>query len=108
MPFAAYMQAALYHPQHGYYATGARRTGWEGDFVTSPELDPAFGELWARAFEEIWSGCGRPASFRVVEVGPGEGGFAAAVLAAVNGELGAVLEYCLVERSPDAEARQRE
>lgn len=107
MPFAAYMQAALYHPQHGYYASGSQRTGWAGDFVTSPELDPAFGELWAGAFEQIWSACESPARFRIVEIGPGEGGFAHAVLSALPEAFGAAVEYVLVERSPQAEERQR-
>lgn len=108
MPFAAYMQAALYHPQLGYYASGSQRTGWEGDFVTSAELDPAFGELWAEAFEQVWQACGAPASFRVVEIGPGEGGFAQAVLEAATGGFADALSYELVERSPEAEARQRD
>lgn len=108
MPFAAYMQAALYHPQHGYYAAGTQRTGWAGDFVTSPELDPAFGELWARAFEQVWRACGSPLVFRVVEIGPGEGGFAHAVLDAATGGFAEALAYELVERSPEAEARQRQ
>ena len=107
MPFAAYMQAALYHPQHGYYAAGSQRTGWGGDFVTSPELDPGFGRLWAEAFEQVWRGCGCPESFRVVEIGPGEGGFAHAVLEAATGSFAEALDYELIERSPEAEVRQR-
>lgn len=106
MPFAAFMQLALYHPRHGYYAAGPR-TGWRGDFVTSPEIDPAFGALWASAFERVWLASGRPGGFSIVEVGPGEGGFAAAVLDAVGSDLRRALRYVLVERSADARARQR-
>jgi SAM-dependent MidA family methyltransferase len=107
MPFAAYMQMALYHPRYGYYARSVPRTGWSGDFVTSPELDPAFGELWARGFERIWEACGSPARFQVAEVGPGEGGFAEAVLGAVAGDFADALEYRLVERNPHSQERQR-
>jgi SAM-dependent MidA family methyltransferase len=107
MPFAAFMQLALYHPQLGYYAQGEPRAGWGGDFLTSPELDPAFGELWARGFEQIWGACGCPSRFGVVEVGPGEGGFARAVLGAARGPFADALEYRLVERNPQARARQR-
>jgi SAM-dependent MidA family methyltransferase len=106
MPFAAFMQLALYHPQHGYYASARPRTGWAGDFVTSPELDPAFGELWARGFEQIWSRCGRPEHFEVVEVGPGEGSFAQAVLQAAAGDFAEALSYRLVERQPPVQERQ--
>jgi SAM-dependent MidA family methyltransferase len=108
MPFAAYMQFALYHPHHGYYSSGRTRTGWEGHFVTSPELDPAFGQLWAVAFEQVWEACERPERFDVVEIGPGEGGFAHGVLTAVEGAFGSALRYHLIERSPEVQERQRE
>ena len=106
MPFGAFMQLALYHPRHGYYAGGRERSGWRGDFLTSPELSPAFGALWARAFENVWAACGSPDEFTVVEVGPGEGGFAAAVLAGVSDELRRCLRYRLVERIPELQERQ--
>lgn len=106
MPFAAFMQLALYHPRHGYYS-GGPRTGWRGDFVTSPEIDPAYGALWAGAFERVWVAAGRPDGFSIVEVGPGEGGFAAAVLDAIAPDLRRSLRYVLVERSADARGRQR-
>jgi len=105
LPFAAFMQLALYHPKHGYYAHSPR-TGWEGHFVTSPELDPAYGALWARAFEEVWTSLDRPAGFTIVEIGPGEGGFATAVLEAIDPDLRGALRYVLVERMPEARARQ--
>ena len=108
MPFAAYMQLALYHPRHGYYSSGKTRTGWEGHFVTSPELDPAFGGLWAVAFEQIWEACGGPANFHVIEIGPGEAGFAAGVLGAATGAFAEALNYDLIERSPEVESRQRQ
>ena len=108
MPFAAFMQLALYHPHQGYYSSGARRTGWHGDFVTSPELDPSFGALWAEGFREIWEGAGRPEVFEVVEIGGGEGGFAAGVLGAATGGFNDALRYRLVERTPAARDRQAE
>ncbi|MDQ3958476.1 MAG: SAM-dependent methyltransferase [Actinomycetota bacterium] len=107
MPFAAYMQLALYHPRFGYYAGGRVRSGWGGHFITSPELDPAYGSLWARGFEDVWERCGKPAEFSVVEVGPGEGGFAHAVLTAITGGFARALDYRLVERVPALEERQR-
>ncbi|MEA2486097.1 MAG: hypothetical protein QOD46_1208, partial [Actinomycetota bacterium] len=107
MPFAAFMQLALYHPQFGYYAAGRPRTGWAGDFVTSPELDPAFGQLWASGFEQIWKACGSPHRFEVVEVGPGEGSFAEAVLESAAGGFADALAYRLVERQPAVQKRQR-
>ncbi len=108
MPFGAFMQLALYHPRHGYYSGGRERSGWHGDFLTSPELDPAYGVLWARAFEKVWRACGSPDELAIVEVGPGEGGFAEAVLSSVSGDLAPSLRYRLVERVPALQERQAE
>ena len=108
MPFGAFMQLALYHPSHGYYSGGRERSGWRGHFLTSPELSPAFGALWARAFEKVWRACGSPPEFTVVEVGPGEGGFAEAALSSVSEELAGALRYRLVERVPALQERQAE
>ena len=107
MPFAAYMQMALYDSQHGYYSSGAQRTGWRGHFITSPELDPSFGTLWARAFHAVWVASGSPSSFEVVEVGPGEGGFAQAVLDAADDNFLDALTYRLVERTAAVRERQQ-
>lgn len=107
LTFAAYQELCLYHPEHGYYATGPERSGRGGDFVTSPELDPAFGELWARAFAEVDAALGSSETFWIVEIGPGEGGFAEAVLGALPAPLARRTRYVLVERIPALAARQR-
>jgi len=107
LPFAAYMQLVLYHPTHGYYRRHAR-TGRGGHFMTSPELDPSFGALWARGFERVWHALGRPGEFHVIEVGPGEGGLAGAALASAGGAFGDALRFDLVERSPSSRERQRD
>src|SRR5512144_2513980 len=51
--FARYMELALYEPGLGYYASGARKFGAGGDFVTAPELSPLFGRTLARQVAEI-------------------------------------------------------
>ncbi len=107
MPFAAFMSAALYHPRLGYYSAGRPRSGRRGDFITSPELDPAFAELLVTGFRQTWEMCGRPAKFCVIEVGPGEGAFAAGILEAATGPFAHALSLHLVERLAVLEARQR-
>jgi SAM-dependent MidA family methyltransferase len=42
IPFARYMELALYAPGLGYYMAGARKLGRDGDFVTAPEMS----RLW--------------------------------------------------------------
>lgn len=107
--FAAYMEAALYHPRHGYYAAGRARTGWEGHYLTSPEIDPAFGGLWAHAVLQVWSSAGRPEGFTVIEVGPGEAGFSASLIEALSAtEAWGAVRVVLVERDRRTAQRQRE
>jgi SAM-dependent MidA family methyltransferase len=106
LPFAVYMEQALYHPELGFYAGARARSGWEGHYLTSPELDPAFGILWTVFLEQIWHACGEPDRFELVEIGPGEGGFAAALTEAAGGDFGASLHLVLVDPSPARRARQ--
>lgn len=42
---AAFMDLALYHPEVGYYARAAQRSGRAGDFVTSVDVGAIFGEI---------------------------------------------------------------
>ena len=45
MTVAAFMDLALYDPEVGYYARAAQRSGRAGDFFTSVDVGPIFGEL---------------------------------------------------------------
>jgi SAM-dependent MidA family methyltransferase len=105
MTFAEYQATALYHPVLGYYAQHPR-SGWRGHFLTSAELDPSFGALWAVGFRRAWETLGRPPAFELIEVGPGEGGFANAMLGVVEGPFADALTYRLVEPIPSLVERQ--
>lgn len=100
IPFAAFMDAALYDPEGGFYAAGGRAGGRSGQFLTSPEVGPLFGAVLARAIDAWWEAAGRPSPFVVVDAGAGPGTLARAVLAArpavaVDG----ALHYVAVERA---------
>lgn len=69
---ADYMADALYHPQDGYYMTRSP-IGAEGDFTTAPEVSQIFGELVGLWLVQSWTDMGSPASFNLVELGPGRG-----------------------------------
>lgn len=69
---ADYMIACLHDPRFGYYATRPR-LGAEGDFITAPLISQMFGELIGLWAVEVWTRLGRPAPFRLVEIGPGDG-----------------------------------
>jgi len=47
MRFDAWMHAALYEPELGYYARPGRTLGRQGDFYTSASVGPVFGWLLA-------------------------------------------------------------
>src|SRR5213592_54916 len=63
------MEAALYDPEDGYYSTRAS-LGFEGDYVTSADLGPAFGRALARAVADLWLVMGKAAAWDLVEAGP--------------------------------------
>jgi SAM-dependent MidA family methyltransferase len=98
------MEAALYDPTHGFFATGGGPAG-RRDFVTSPETGSLFGALVARALDGWWDALGRPARFTVVEAGAGDGRLAREVLRA-EPACTTALEYVLVERSAAARLAQ--
>jgi SAM-dependent MidA family methyltransferase len=53
MTVAAFMDLALYDPRLGYYARAAQRSGRAGDFFTSVDVGPLFGELLAIQIAEM-------------------------------------------------------
>jgi SAM-dependent MidA family methyltransferase len=99
IPFAEFMEAALYDGDGGFYATGGQ-AGRRGDFLTSPEVGPLFGAVLARALDSWWLELGRPSPFTVVDAGAGRGALARAVLAAApQCQAAGALRYVALERS---------
>lgn len=84
--FARYMELALYHPRWGYYTSAAGQIGPGGDFYTSPDVHPLFGQLLSRQFVQMWELLGRPNPFYLVEWGPGKGLLARDVLTRLKEE----------------------
>lgn len=109
--FADYMDLVLYHPQYGYYASGAVGIGSQGDFFTSSSLGSDFGELLAEQFVEFWEILGNPAPFMLIEVGAGSGLLASDILSYLKArypDLFSIVEYIVVEESQTLIARQKE
>jgi SAM-dependent MidA family methyltransferase len=100
--FAEFMEAALYDPDDGFYSSTP--VGPDGAFVTSPHVSGAFAVLIARQLTAIWETLGRPATFRVVEAGAGDGTLAKRILAATARApgLGDAIAYVAVERGAAA------
>jgi len=102
--FAQFMSAALYDPKFGYYSSQNRQIGGSplsgSDFVTAPELSPAFGHALGNSVaqalkesetEEIW------------EFGPGTGELARQLLEHLGDR---VKRYTLIDVSGALRARQ--
>jgi SAM-dependent MidA family methyltransferase len=103
IPFARFMDLALYHPAWGYYRSPERRPGRPGDFLTAPETHPFFGITLARQIVECWERLDRPEPFFVREYGSGIGALAWDVIAGLSTEAPecrAALQYRLVETNP--------
>ena len=105
LPFDQYMDAVLYAPGLGYYATGTRKFGEGGDFVTAPEMGPLFGRCLAHEVGPVLEMIDAPC---VLEFGAGSGALAQSLIEALvaSGQLPS--RYCILEISPDLRERQRE
>jgi SAM-dependent MidA family methyltransferase len=109
--FADFMNLALYAPGLGYYERSAKRIGPEGDFFTSSQLSPDFGEVLALQIAEMWDGLGQPQPFTVVEMGAGRGQLARDILAywqSHRSDLLAVLDYQILETATAMKAEQQQ
>src|SRR5258707_10640921 len=110
------MDLALYDPELGYYARAAQRSGRAGDFFTSVDVGPVFGELLAVQILEMARLLAPRAPspeprFDLVEAGAGNGRLSADILRAIRRHDAAVYERLrlhLVEISAAARAAQRD
>lgn len=95
---ATFMGMAVAH----YYATrdpfGAR-----GDFTTAPEISQMFGEMIGVCLADAWMQMGSPASFDLIEAGPGRGTLMADIIRATRHVPGfhAAMRIVLIETSPE-------
>ena len=94
MPFEEFMGLALYDPEGGFFGAGKLRSEKGGDFLTSPEVSPLFGETLARYVELERERVGEP--FQLVEAGAGSGSLIGPLLNRVD------VEALVVEASPAA------
>jgi SAM-dependent MidA family methyltransferase len=113
IPFSQWMHEALYAPGLGYYAAGLAKLAHReslhvpqaavGDFVTAPELSPAFGYTLARQAFDVIKQQDCPA---ILEFGAGSGQLAHDVLTELA-KLGCHPNYFILEVSADLRERQQ-
>ena len=99
----------LHDPRDGYYAMRPD-LGAGGDFITAPLVSQMFGELIGLWVLETWTRMGRPAPFRLVEMGPGDGTLMSDLLRAgrLDPAFLAAAQVWLVEVSGPLRAKQAE
>ncbi|HEX6946714.1 MAG TPA: SAM-dependent methyltransferase [Acidimicrobiia bacterium] len=107
MPFERFMELSLYHPE-GFFGGDRLRSERAGDFLTSPEVSPLFGETLARFVEQERERIGEP--FHLVEVGAGSGSLLRPLLEqvpvpAVAVEVSPAARATLAETMPEVEVR---
>jgi SAM-dependent MidA family methyltransferase len=108
--FAEYMDAVLYHPQVGYYASNTDLIGEGGDFLTSPHLAADFGETIVVQLHQTWEILARPQLFNLVEMGAGRGLLAAQILTYTEREYPEffqAIDYIIIETSAAMIAAQQ-
>lgn len=107
--FDRFMALALYTPGLGYYSRGSSQfgampvgvKGGGGDFVTAPELSPAFGATLAVQVADALRASGTD---EVWEFGAGTGALAEQLLGALGAQ---VLRYTIVDLSGSLRQRQQ-
>lgn len=104
-----WMHTALYHPTLGYYSRAdLKRWGREGDYRTSPERSELFAATFARYFVSLYQRMESPSEFIIVEMGAGNGQFAAGVLEMFETTFPSVFSatrYLVAETSVDSRLR---
>jgi len=101
--FAEFMHRVLYEPGLGYYVSGSRKLGADGDFITAPEISPAFSECLALQCQQVFNALEVPS---ILEFGAGSGVMAAEILLALEKNEQLPQHYFILEVSPDLQERQ--
>ena len=72
VPIDKFISNALYDKNYGYYSKKIP-FGKKGDFITSPGITSLFSESIALWIISLWMSIGKPKTFNIVELGPGNG-----------------------------------
>ena len=97
LPFDRYMDMGLYEPGLGYYVSGTRKFGPDGDFITAPEIGGLFGRCLARQCADVLTDVSRGS---LLEFGAGSGALAAQILDELTALDMLPEAYLIVELSP--------
>jgi SAM-dependent MidA family methyltransferase len=94
---------SMYEPGLGYYSSGTRKLGVDGDFITAPEISNLFSRCLARQVMEVLRVVKNPS---ILELGPGSGKMCCNLLLALEQQDCLPDNYFLLELSADLRERQ--
>lgn len=112
LSFKDWMAEVLYAPGLGYYAAGSHKLALRnshderipgGDFVTAPELSPAFGHTIAHQISQVMR---RENLHQILEFGAGSGQLALDITTYLR-QSGLDVDYSILEVSEDFRDRQQ-
>ena len=72
LPVDKFFYNVLYDKKFGYY-NSKLPFGNKGDFITAPKISNLFSEMIGIWLVSTWENYGKPNSFKIVELGPGDG-----------------------------------
>lgn len=104
IPFAQFMELALYTPGLGYYSASTVKFGFNGDFVTAPEISALFGRTLARQAMQLFHQIGKAS---ILEFGAGSGKLALDLLMELEQFNQLPEQYLILEISAELQQRQR-
>lgn len=107
--FHQYMTLCLYHPEFGYYRSGAARVGRDGDFYTSSFVGELMGEQLASEISRLaglWFA--DATAVEVIDWGGGTGRLSRQMLDAWKESSTKAFRVTLVEGSPEHRLEARE
>ena len=107
LPFARFMELALYCPNYGYYQAKRDNPGRRGDFFTSVSVGELFGQLLAFQFsrwlDQLQILNPQPSTLNLIEAGAHDGALAVDILNWMKSRRPGLFEqvrYVIIEPSP--------
>lgn len=104
LSFKDFMASVLYHPQYGYYTSGNKKIGADGDFITAPELGPLFAYSMAKQLQTIFK---NHPDFSILEFGAGSGILAVNLLLELDKLNTLPNNYYILDLSAELKDRQQ-
>lgn len=104
LPFADFMQLALYEPKLGYYQNALTKFGRDGDFTTAPETSALFGASLAQYCQKCFAKLNKPS---ILEFGAGSGKLCIDILTQLQRDNNLPEHYYIIELSAPLRARQQ-